>query len=88
MIVLTVVIDYFLIRYRKKRIPTSVAALFAPPNNVVTIAAANKEQELTFSNLTYKTLNKKDHNILSEYENSMFPADQDNEVTISYDNVQ
>ena len=55
---ITVVIVYVLMRYRKKRAPISAA-----PNNVVT---TEKEQELIFSNPTYKMLNEKEHNIYSE----------------------
>ena len=89
MIVLAVVI-IFVLRYRKKRNPSSVAALsvIGVPNNIATIAAAKKEQELnnTFDNPTYKALKENDYSIPTEYENNMLTAVQDDEVP--YENVQ
>ena len=87
-IALAVVIIVVLIRYRKKRNPTSVAALSPTgvPNNMATIAAAKKEQELNFDNPTYKALKENDYNIFSEYENNTLPAVQDDEAP--YDDVQ
>ena len=89
MIVLAVII-FVLIRYRKKRNPSSVAALSATgvPNNIATIAAAKKEQQLNnnFNNPTYKTLKENDYSIPTEYENNMLTAVQDDEVP--YENVQ
>ena len=89
MIVLAVII-FVLIRYRKKRNQSSVVALSATgvPNNIATIAAAKKEQQLNnnFDNPTYKALKENDYSIPTEYENNMLTAVQDDEVP--YENVQ
>ena len=89
-IALAVVIVLVLIRYRKKHNPSAVMPLCATgiPNNAATIAAAQKDQELSnhFDNSTYKTLKENNYTMVAEYENNMRTAVEDDEAP--YENVQ